>query len=86
MPSEAWCLSRLCGKRCSSRTPSQTVIAILALLIQVISRRRITDDAKTICRNKDGKVDIVVAGKNGLSVFENRGTPPAGRLDGKPKS
>jgi hypothetical protein len=36
--------------------------------------------------NKDGKVDIVVAGKSGLYMFENRGAPPTGRLDGKPKN
>ncbi len=33
--------------------------------------------------NKDGKVDLVMAGKSGLYLFENRGTPPTTRLDGK---
>jgi hypothetical protein len=31
--------------------------------------------------NKDGKVDIVVAGKSGLYLFENRGLPPTKRMD-----
>ncbi len=33
--------------------------------------------------NKDGKVDLVMAGKSGLYLFENRGVPPTARLDGK---
>jgi len=31
--------------------------------------------------NKDGKLDIVVAGKSGLYLFENRGLPPTKRMD-----
>jgi hypothetical protein len=31
--------------------------------------------------NKDGKVDILVAGKSGLYLFENRGLPPTKRMD-----
>jgi hypothetical protein len=31
--------------------------------------------------NKDGKVDIVVGGKSGLYLFENRGLPPTARMD-----
>jgi hypothetical protein len=30
--------------------------------------------------DKDGKVDIVVAGKSGLYLFENRGLPPTKRM------
>lgn len=31
--------------------------------------------------NNDGRVDIVVAGKSGLYLFENRGRPPTRRMD-----
>jgi hypothetical protein len=31
--------------------------------------------------NKDGRVDILVAGKSGLYLFENRGVPPTKRMD-----
>ena len=30
--------------------------------------------------DRDGKVDIVVAGKSGLYLFENRGLPPTKRM------